>query len=188
MVDKLKNDLRAKCLERGAIGLHGITRTFQNMDVDHDNLLSLTEFTDGLKKYGLTFEDETAHELFTYIDKTCRGSIKFEEFLLAIRPPMSEKRIEIINKAFAKFDKETGDGVITLEDLREDYDVGNRRSYKSGFLTKDQVLSEFLQVFNKGSEDVKVTKEEFTNYYSGLGANIDTDEEFVKMMTTAWKI
>lgn len=55
------------------------------MDVDHDNLLSLTEFTDGLKKYGLTFEDETAHELFTYIDKTCRGSIKFEEFLLAIR-------------------------------------------------------------------------------------------------------
>ncbi|CAG2249111.1 Calcyphosin,Calcyphosin-like protein [Mytilus edulis] len=160
MVEKL-NDLRAKCFERGAIGIHGISRTFRNMDVDHNDFLSLTEFTDGLKKFGLNFPEKTVQELFTYIDKDCSGRILFDEFLQAIRPPMSQTRIAIINEAFAEFDKETGDGVITLEDLRKDYIE---------------------------TEDGKVTKEEFTNYYSAVGANIDTDEEFVKMMKTAWRI
>ncbi|XP_076098666.1 calcyphosin-like [Mytilus galloprovincialis] len=187
MVDKL-NELRAKCFERGAIGIHGISRTFRNMDVDHNDFLSLTEFTDGLKKFGLTFPEKTVQELFTYIDKDCSGRILFDEFLQAIRPPMSQTRIAIINEAFAEFDKETGDGVITLEDLRKDYIVENHPSYKRGFFTKDQVLSEFLHVFEKETEDGKVTKEEFTNYYSAVGANIDTDEEFVKMMKTAWRI
>ncbi|XP_052105628.1 calcyphosin-like protein isoform X4 [Mytilus californianus] len=181
-------ELRAKCLERGASGIHGISRTFRNMDVDHSNWLSLKEFGDGLKDFGLSFPESSVEELFSYIDKDGQHGILFDEFLEALRPPMSQTRISIINKAFAKFDKETGDGVITLEDLRDDYNVENHPSYKSGFFTKDQVLSEFLHVFDKGIEDGKVTKEEFTNYYSGVGANIDTDEEFVKMMTTAWKI
>lgn len=55
------------------------------MDVDHNDFLSLTEFTDGLKKFGLTFPEKTVQELFTYIDKDCSGRILFDEFLQAIR-------------------------------------------------------------------------------------------------------
>lgn len=39
------------------------------------------------------------------------------EFLIAIRPNMSESRKNIVSQAFAKLDK-TGDGAITIEDLK----------------------------------------------------------------------
>ena len=39
------------------------------------------------------------------------------EFLVAIRPNMSESRVNIVQQAFAKLDK-TGDGTITIEDLK----------------------------------------------------------------------
>lgn len=45
------------------------------------------------------------------------GSINMTEFLIAIRPNMSESRKHIAGAAFAKLDK-TGDGVITVEDLK----------------------------------------------------------------------
>ncbi|VDI06973.1 Hypothetical predicted protein [Mytilus galloprovincialis] len=86
------------------------------MDVDHSNWLSLKEFRNGIKDFGLSFPESSVEELFSYIDKDGQHGILFNEFLEALR----------------------------------------------------------------------VTEEEFTNYYSG--ANIDTDEEFVKMMKTAWKI
>ena len=39
------------------------------------------------------------------------------EFLIAIRPYMPESRKKIVEQAFAKLDK-TGDGVITIDDLK----------------------------------------------------------------------
>ncbi|XP_052105627.1 calcyphosin-like protein isoform X3 [Mytilus californianus] len=180
-------ELRAKILERGPNGIQDISRTFRNMDVDHSNWLSLKEFGDGLKDFGLSFPESSVEELFSYIDKDGQHGILFDEFLEALRPPMSQTRISIINEAFAKFDK-TGDGVITLEDLKGVYSVKHHPKYLNGEMTEDQILRTFLDVFDQGVKDGTVTKEEFTNYYSGVGANIDTDEEFVKMMTTAWKI
>ena len=35
---------------------------------------------------------------------------------------------------------------------------------------------------------LKVTLEEFVNYYSGVSASIDTDDYFVTMMQNAWKL
>ena len=60
---------------------------------------------------------------------------------------MSESRIAIIGKAFQKVDK-TGDGVFTVEDLRNVYDVRNHPKYKSGEWTPDQCLRSFLDSFD----------------------------------------
>ena len=38
-------------------------------------------------------------------------------YLLPWQPPMSKARVDIIMKAFVKLDK-TGDGVITVDDLK----------------------------------------------------------------------
>ncbi|CAG2202228.1 Calcyphosin,Calcyphosin-like protein [Mytilus edulis] len=130
--------------------------------------------------------------IFRHIDVDHSKCLSLKEFsdgikAFALRPPMSQTRISIINEAFAKFDK-TGDGVITVEDLRGVYSVKRHPKYLNGEMTEDQILRTFLDVFDQGVKDGTVTKEEFTNYYSGVGANIDTDEDFVKMMKTAWKI
>ena len=65
---------------------------------------------------------------------------------------MSNSRLELIDKAFALMDN-TGDGVITIEDLKKTYDVSHHPKYQTGELTKDQVLKEFLDNFQAGSTD-----------------------------------
>lgn len=72
---------------------------------------------------------------------------------------MSQTRISIINEAFAKFDK-TGDGVITVEDLRGVYSVKHHPQFQNGEMTEDQILRTFLDVFDQGIKDGTV-KETF---------------------------
>uniref|UniRef100_A0A452U227 Calcyphosine n=1 Tax=Ursus maritimus TaxID=29073 RepID=A0A452U227_URSMA len=54
-----------------------------------------------------------------------------------------------------------------------------RRWDRDGSGTLD--LDEFLRA-------LRVTLAEFQDYYSGVSASMDTDEEFVAMMTSAWQL
>lgn len=66
---------------------------------------------------------------------------------------MRKCRIELVNKAFLKLDK-NHDGVITVEDLKGVYNVKCHPKYMNGTWDEDQVLRQFLNVFDtKGSED-----------------------------------
>ena len=64
----------------------------------------------------------------------CNPSVLFQ-------PPMSKARLSLIEKAFAKLDK-TGDGKVTVEDLRSEYDVSQHPKFKSGEMTKKQVRTQ----------------------------------------------
>jgi Ca2+-binding EF-hand superfamily protein len=68
---------------------------------------------------------------------------------------MSQTRISIIDQAFGKFDK-TGDNVISVDDLRGVYSARQHPKFLSGEKTVDQVLREFLDVFDSGNKDGKV--------------------------------
>ncbi|XP_030598908.1 calcyphosine-like b isoform X2 [Archocentrus centrarchus] len=104
------------------------------------------------------------------------------------QPPMSNARKEVVMQAFRKLDK-TGDGVITIEDLRGVYNARYHPRYQNGEWTEDQVFRMFLDSFDSPyDKDGKVTKDEFVNYYSGVSASIDSDVYFILMMKNAWKL
>jgi Ca2+-binding EF-hand superfamily protein len=69
---------------------------------------------------------------------------------------MSDARLALIDKVFKIMDK-TGDGVITVDDLTHVYDVSKHKKYVSGEWTKAQVLQEFLNNFQSGNKDEKVS-------------------------------
>ncbi|KAJ8011473.1 hypothetical protein DPEC_G00058580 [Dallia pectoralis] len=180
--------LRQQCLARGAAGIKGLGRTFRIMDDDGNKSLDLLEFTKGLENFGLVLSKEEAQQIFTLCDKDGSGSINFDEFLEDLRPPMSSARTTIIGQAFKKLDR-TGDGVLTVEDLKGVYNASHHPKYKSGEWTEEQVFQAFLEHFEyPNHKDGKVTQEEFLNYYSGVSASIDSDEYFVTMMQNAWKL
>jgi Ca2+-binding EF-hand superfamily protein len=62
---------------------------------------------------------------------------------------MSKARLNVINQAFDKLDK-TKDGVVTVEDLRLLYNVEHHPKYKSGQMTRDQILKQFMDTFQQG--------------------------------------
>lgn len=45
-----------------------------------------------------------------------------------------------------------------------------------------------INVFSCKYYSLKVTQEEFMNYYAGVSASIDTDVYFIVMMRNAWKL
>ncbi|KAJ8026389.1 Calcyphosin-like protein [Holothuria leucospilota] len=66
---------------------------------------------------------------------------------------MSKARKDVILKAFRKLDK-TGDGVITIEDLKGVYNVKNHPKYLNGEMTEEQVFTKFLESFEAGSDQI----------------------------------
>lgn len=158
------------------------------MDDDGSKALNWDEFSRGMKDAGLDLDADHLRELFDMFDKDKSGSVSLNEFLLQIRPPLSENRLSLIRQAFQKMDK-TGDGVITVDDLRNVYSVKAHPQFQSGELTEEQILDKFLSNFDtENASDGKVTEEEFINYYSGVSSSIDEDGYFDLMMRQAWRL
>lgn len=77
---------------------------------------------------------------------------------------MSQARKEVIMQAFRKLDK-TGDGVITIEDLKGVYNAKNHPKYQNGEWTEDQVFRKFLDSFDSPyDKDGKVTNTQQTDF------------------------
>ena len=73
------------------------------------------------------------------------------------QPPMSNARKGVIMEAFRKLDK-TGDGVITIDDLRGVYNTKHHPKYQNGEWTEDQIFRKFLDSFDSPNDkDGKVT-------------------------------
>ncbi|VVD04093.1 unnamed protein product [Leptidea sinapis] len=150
--------LRLMCLSRGSGGIMGLASKQLNKE----------EFVSGIKESGLDLNPDDTEELFHKFDVDNSGSISLDEFIARLRPPMSESRRAIVEQAFKKLDK-TGDGVLTIDDIRKIYS--------------------FLANFEgEGSVDGTVTLEEFMNYYSAISVSIDNDCYFDLMMRQAYKL
>ncbi|NWR94464.1 CAPSL protein, partial [Furnarius figulus] len=179
--------LRLQCLAKGSAGIRGLSRVFRIMDHNKTKTIDFNEFMKGLNYYGIVIDKEEAREIFLIFDKDGSGKIDFTEFLATLRPPMSNARKQVV-MAFHKLDK-TGDGVITIDDLREVYNPKYHGKYINGDWTEEQVFRVFLENFGSPHDkDGKVTTEELMDYYAGVSASIDTDIHFIVMMKAAWKI
>ena len=73
---------------------------------------------------------------------------------------MNKARISVVDEAFRKLDK-SGDGFVTIEDLRGVYDVRNHPKYMNGEATEEELYIKFLANFetnglNGKNEDASV--------------------------------
>ena len=84
--------------------------------------------------------------LFAHFDFDRSGLIEYDEFLRAIRGPMSANRKAIAMRAFSKMDAD-GSGMIDINDIRGVYTADKHPDVMAGKKTEQQVLSEFLETF-----------------------------------------
>ena len=158
------------------------------MDDDDDRSLSMSEFKKAIKEMNLNLSDSEARMLFDHFDSDRSGSINFEEFIQGMRDPLNERRANLVLQAFTRLDRE-GKGIVDASSIASIYDASQHPEVMAGRMTANEVLTQFLDTFDVGGvQDGKVTKEEFLNYYTNIGASIDNDDYFELMIRNAWHI
>jgi len=102
---------------------------------------------------------------------------------------MNPSRLDSMTKAFNKLDK-NGDGIITINDLKHVFNVGNNPKYRSGELSESDILMSFVKNFEAGAPNPegKVSKDDFLNYYTTISASIDNDAYFDLVMRRAYNL
>ena len=117
------------------------------------------------------------------------GNISYDEFISGLRDELSERRLNMVKKAFMMMDKD-GSGVLTVSDIAGIYDVSQNAEFLEGRKTKDEILMEFLNNFDgaRGNNDGKVTWDEWIDYYTDLSMSTPSEEYFVAMMESTWQV
>ena len=126
-LDGIMNRIREKIVSRGAVGIKGLGRLFRIADDNSSRSVDLhEELPKMLGDIGVLLNKTEIDELSRMLDRNGDGSISFDEFIYHFAPPMSQKRIDIVNKAFDNLD-EDHDGVIQVADIESRYAADNTK-------------------------------------------------------------
>jgi len=172
---------------RGHYGIRGLARSFKIMDDGNDKRLDRDDFKWGLYDYGVHLDEEQFNVLLDDFDSNGDGFISFDEFLVAIRGPMNDRRLDMVDQAYDILDK-NNDEFVTLADLEGVYDTSQHPHFIDGSKTQRQVLAEFMEQWDTSKRDGIVTRAEFRDYYKDVSASVDDDDYFELMMRNAWRI
>lgn len=183
---------KAKIIQRGgANGIRTLTAILRRMDKDGSLTLDKHELLEGLMVYGLRDLDNSPggdmDKLMNYFDRDKSGKISVGEFLRGVRGTMSKRRILLVKQAFSLLDA-TGDGNATMDEFRRVYDASHHPKVKSGDMTVDEALQEFMEALGDASGDGVIEWREFLDYYRDISAGIDLDDYFELMIRNAWHI
>jgi len=127
--------------------------------------------------------------LMSFYDVNGDGNICYEEFISGLRDPLTDRKKNMVDKAFGIMDKD-GSKQIGVNDIAYRYDVSKNADFKSGAATKEQILQGFLDQFDglRGNNDGKVAYAEWVDYYTDLAVSTPSDDYFVVMMEQTWGV
>ena len=107
---------------------------------------------------------------------------------LCCRDELTPRRKNMVLKAFSMMDK-NGSGTICVDDIVSIYDVSRNPDFIERRLTRDQILSNFINGFDgpRGNKDGTVSLDEFLDYYKDVSMSLPSDDYFVAMMESTWQ-
>lgn len=189
MVRELNLKFKLAVQQKGGVGIRSLRRIFNQMDFNGNKKLDASEFEQALAAFGIFPKKVELQALVKFYDVDQDGNISYDEFLSGLRDELSERRVNMVRKAFQMLDTDQS-GKVTVSDIAGIYDVSMNAEFLEGKKTKEEILAQFLNNFDgaRGNNDGIVTWEEFYDYYSDLSMSTPSDEYFVRMMESTWQV
>ena len=98
--------------------------------------LDPAEFEQALASFGIFPKKVELQSLMKFYDIDGDGSISYNEFLSGLREELTERRANMVKKAFSVLDT-NGSGSITVGDIQHIYDVSMNPEFLEGKKSKD---------------------------------------------------
>lgn len=179
---------------RAGNGLISLRRIFNIVDKDRSGKVSIAEFSSIMREFKIDLSNEQINTIFKIFDLNQDGALSYDEFLAGVRGQLSEFRIYLVQKAFDKLDP-TNQGFVDIQEMFSQYSVDRHPAVVEGRKSEEQVLAEFFDTFEVhhnltvgGSNDPRVSREEFLTYYDNVSATIQDDEAFANVIDATWDI
>ena len=118
------------------------------MDDDRSGKLDTREFSKAMKELRIGLSDSDIDRLFNLFDLDHDGQISYAECLRIVTGEMNEARKQLVDAVFKKLDK-NGDGVITVDDLKDVYKANRHPDVLAKRRTEGEILAEFLDTFEQ---------------------------------------
>ena len=173
------------CAERSNNGLRGLRIFFRKMDRDCSGAIDPTEFKYGMRDFGLDLSEIEVSQIVKHFDTNRDGKISFDELLRALRGSLNDRRQKAVNDAWAKIDRRR-DGAVELQVLEGFFRAAQHPAAKSGERSAEAIMSEFSNAWETQKKDGLITKQEFCDYHTEVGAHITRDEDFEAFIRAVW--
>lgn len=181
---EIKDKVLAVCQKRSANGIRGLRIMFRAMDRNGNKSVDPVEFKYAMRDYGIDLSEIEISQIMKHFDVNKDGKLSFDEFMRAIRGDMNARRTDMVHQAYKVLDKD-GSGQVTIKDIEIAYDVSMHPDFQNGSKSADQILRDFMSVWETHKKDGIVTIEEFEDYYKDMSASIDNDDYFELMIRNA---
>jgi Ca2+-binding EF-hand superfamily protein len=133
-------------------------------------------------------KENEIRKIFQFFDSDENESISYEEFISGLRDPLNSSRLNVVQSAFRSLDTKNYDS-IDISLVARQYDASEHPDVINGKMTEKQAMEFFLDTFDASGEvEGKITKKEFINYYTNIGAVIDNDEYFKSILNGVWHL
>jgi len=169
-------------------GLRALRVALRKIDFNENGLINPVEFKFSLKLFGIhILEDETAL-LLKYFDPERSGRLSVNELLHMIREgSLNEKRLQIVEAAYNKLDQRRNQ-TVTIEDLEAAYDSSVNPEFVFGHKTKEQLLAEFMSVWDTHHRTGVINLAEFIDFYMDVSPTVKSDAVFENMVRHTWNL
>lgn len=182
---------RDRLKARGTRGITKLQNIFKMMDDDGSGSLNLFEFTKACREFKVGISEEYLPTLFNAFDLNNDSTLSVQEFLIAVRGDMNERRMQAVQNAWAKIAPQ---GVLDMLELKDLFKAEKHPDVARGKRMAREVLNEFLETFEMSmnimqtSQDGSVTFDEFLEFHRNVSFIFDDDTHFVLVMNSVWGV
>jgi Ca2+-binding EF-hand superfamily protein len=189
-VERFKDELH----NRGGRGMIGLFKQFKLFDTDQSGYLDKYEFKKAVEDYEVNVHPKDLDNLFNSFDQDGNGKIEYNEFLQALAGPLTKFRLQMVERVFDKLDGDN-EGQIDINDIFASFDPYRHPDVASGKNDPEGVFNEFkdsFEVYHNIIHDynsgLKVSRDEFTDFYTFLSSQFENDAQFDIMINGVWNL